>query len=254
MRLTRFLLLFVAMVCAGVSYGGIPPAVKVERLKVPPCCTVESGSVADQVVSPSVVVLADNSMGTGTAITFKGNVYVLTAAHVVADNMNPTLTFRVDGTGKTTVTIDKTPKPVTLASKNKTGKAVTNQSGKIIWYDAHNDLALILPNNPDSLTPAQPPDCYEPELGEDVYYCGSGGGLHWSLVKSIVNQYDDTYLTVNGAGWYGHSGSGVYMKRGGNWQLHGVLVAFAQWPKNNIRSPMVCVPLPTVYKFLEAMP
>lgn len=129
-------------------------------------------------------------------------------------------------------------------SKDATSKA------KVVWRDVKADLALLKPQSEDSLVAALIPevDAVDVRPGRAVWYCGSGGGLTFSLVKSIVNQHKGGWLLVNGEGHYGHSGSGVFVRKGGKYLLVGVLRG--GWDKSP-KTPVACVPLEKIREHLD---
>lgn len=194
---------------------------------VPP--SVMAGPLTDQVISPSVEVCdKDSGIGTGTVIEWKGKKLILTAAHVIED------------AGSFTVRL-----------KSRVGKLIRYHKATVILYDGIRDLALLEPVDPKTLPPGAKiaPVNRELEAGDDVWYCGSGGGMFQNLQRSIINQLDDKFTWVNGGGWYGHSGSGVYRKSKRGYEMIAVLVVLRDG--RNPKAPLGCVPLADLHSFLK---
>jgi S1-C subfamily serine protease len=212
-----------------------------------------AGPVREQIVKPSVVVANpdDRPNGTGTAIAVGRETLILTAAHVVAEAWDvPATTWR-DGDGNEVIAAppDRKPRPVWVYTKDR--KVETKRQARLVWYDAANDLALLRPACAKGLVVAHVA-CPKIELdeGEDAWYCGYGGGLVQNLQKTIINQDDDEWTTVNGGGWYGHSGSGLFVSRGGKLVLVGVVVQLQN--TRNPKSPIRCVTRAKIGAFLRA--
>lgn len=191
----------------------------------------QAGEVADQVVACSVEVHCPDGYGAGTLVRHGGRVRVLTAGHVVS-GVKPDEVCRVT---------------------MRRGKGKLDIEARVLRYDRLADLALL------QLSPDAPADLptanlglgvAELEPGEDVLFCGPGGGLPYSLIHSFVNQERDGDLLVNGEAWFGHSGSGVYVKRDGKWLLVGVISRTALPLDDNPRTPTVCVGRAAIKRFL----
>jgi hypothetical protein len=189
--------------------------------------------------------------GTGAVIRWRDANWVLTAAHVVTPVMVSAGKARYVGCDGKEVEVPEEPtRTVTLRSRR--GEVEATQDGRVVWYDEESDLALLRPSAPRSLPPGAGlgHDGERTVRGEPVWYCGYGSGLPWNLVRSIVNQELPGWLVVNGEGWYGHSGSGVYVRRGRGYALVGV-VSRATRPAS-ARTPVSCVRLDRIHKFLKA--
>lgn len=222
------------------------------------CCPVAKPCLRTQVIETSVIVgVGGDECGSGTLFTHKGKLYVLTAAHVVADAYATRYETTLDGEGKVTKVAVQYVKPITVRSR--LGKSKTVTPARIVRYGADwekdgPDLAVLSVDGPlCGWRPATLATGSPVEAGESVWYCGFGGGIPWNLQKSIVNQNDGRYLVVNGGAWYGHSGSGVFVLRGGRYVLVGVVVAHMQLPRYYPRTPAECEPLREVRKFLEGV-
>lgn len=212
------------------------------------------GSVACDVVEPSVTIFTPVAAGTGTLIEYKGELLILTAAHVAEDLYTPRVDLFINEKGEPVVQVNQ--EPLTADIITSDGRSM---KARPVWYSPKwseaggVDLALLRPlGSTRGIRPAlvlTEKDA-APELGEDLYYCGFGGGIFENLEKSIVNKVAEDHIRTNGIGFYGHSGSGVYLKREGRWKLAGVLVRFAMDPRANWRSPMECES--RVVKFLDS--
>src|SRR5581483_8694583 len=184
-------------------------------------------AVKDEVVAPAVrLEVPGEGYGSGVLIRHRGELLVLTAAHVAE--------LAVEG--------KEAPFIINLTFMD--GRVM---GGEVIrfspdWRKGEPDLALVRPCGlTDGLQPAALVNG-DPrfELGEEVFYCGFGGGFGPSLEKSIVNRVFARFIAVNGHGWFGHSGSGVFVKRRGKWVVAGVLVAFVVHPNQHPKSPLAC--------------
>jgi hypothetical protein len=74
--------------------------------------------------------------------------------------------------------------------------------------------------------------------GEDVFFCGHGI-VPWNLQRGFVNQNRLDFFMINGVARPGHSGSGVFVKRGSDYKLAGVLVAGLN--DGTWEDPIICV-------------
>ena len=206
---------------------------------------------ADECLRNALYVEGEHCVGSAVAIKHKGQVYYLTAAHVVADNCEPrTLPF-VDMFGRTHNIPDPRPRPMRCR-----GRDGAMHDAAIVWYsaswkDGGPDLALLKPARDYNL-PGAELLAGEPELGETAWFCGSGGAIPFVLEKTIVSLVDDRFLSVNGCGWYGHSGSGVFVERKGKLYLAGIVCHFMQHPGDNPRVPVECER--QLRKFLDTYP
>jgi hypothetical protein len=208
-----------------------------------------AGSVKTDVVAPAVSVREhrDAPCGSGTVIRLDGEVLILTAAHLV------------DGAAKKG-------DPVFIAVRQ--GGDVETRRCRIVSYgwsggpDSGPDLALLRPDRAAGLAAAEVlrDDDAALDHGETVFYCGDGAGLHRSLERSIVNAPDwepvdagvgpyRTYTRVNGLGWYGHSRSGLFVRRRDRWVLAGVVVMLER--ARDPKSPLLCETPQTVRTFLD---
>jgi S1-C subfamily serine protease len=163
----------------------------------------------EDVTSPCVSVVVDDRLqGAGVTILWGGRVCVLTAGHVVNGGQK----FGVRRAGGRTVECELI----------KQGNPV--------------DLALLCPL--DNLDCPAALLCSVEALkpGESLWTIGAPGGLEGSLHPATVDvpcvRYRGRhYLRYAGDGWYGNSGGGVYVLRGGKWMLCGITVMLAD-PRN----------------------
>lgn len=184
--------------------------------------------------------------GAGTMITYRDKVYVLSCHHVAGD-----------------VTPEEGGWPLVL--KSRAGRVKTERPGRVVLSDAKLDLALIevRPGGPE-LHPgldASPLPDKDPgaEAGDECWYCGAAY-IEWNLQRGVVMGDEVTsyrgevtdYLAVSGSAWYGHSGSGVFVVRGGRPVLAGVLVIGLNIGRGP-RPPAGAVPLYKVKAFLRKL-
>lgn len=118
----------------------------------------------------------------------------------------------------------------------------TEWDATVAYLSATHDLALLKPAEPTGLKPAVFLGDVKLERGEDCWYCGTPRGFHSSLEKSIINHPHcdadgERGFTVNGNGWYGNSGCGVYVLRDSKFVLVGILSRLV-WV--DPRTPLFC--------------
>ncbi len=186
---------------------------------------LQASPFTDQVIESSVIVSSDTGYGSGTVIRHDGSLKILTAAHVVEGSETVLITSRLTRTLR------------------------VDREARVVARNEKDDLALLEVDDQDYLKAAHVFAVDDVELGEDAWYCGFGSGMSWNLQKTIINRDDHDWTTVNGMGWYGHSGSGLFVKRGDKWVLIGVVVRL-QNPKNP-KSPCHCVTRARIKKFLD---
>jgi len=207
-----------------------------------------AATLKEDVLLNVVHIDAGKYLGSGITIVHNGELHVLTAAHVVSDVMKLKSIRFIDAKGEVYSREEKvTPRYVDCTWKND-----TKLRCQVVWYSADweggaIDLALLKPDaaglkllkdaGVKGATLAGKEDAGLEE-GEDAWYCGSGGGIKWGLEKTIISRFDDRYLVVNGCGWFGHSGSGVFVKRGDSFKLVGIISQFIQHPNENFKSPI----------------
>jgi S1-C subfamily serine protease len=199
------------------------------------------GGVQEEVVEPFQEVRVAGGLGSGTVVKVADEVLVLTAAHVVEGAQN-------DGG------------PVHI--RRERGHTTTLISCDIVRYSppeesGGDDLALLKPADPAGLVPAALGLGEKLPAGRDVWYIGSPDGLHGSLERSIVNKPEhrfpktgkQTFFLVNGSGYYGSSGGGVYVRNDeGKLVLVGVVTRAAT---GGPKTPLGCERPETVRKFLD---
>jgi hypothetical protein len=163
--------------------------------------------VAQEVVDYSVIVYNSKRQLVGSGVRVAEG--VLTAKHVT-DAALRTSSDTLDW-------------PLIVVTKNVFG-AETSRRARLVRDLAKHDLALleVWMGFGSSYKPA-PLATGLPVVGEDCWYCGGGGGLPFNLDRSIINQTNPEETVVNGNVWYGHSGSGVFVRRKGRAVLIGVV-------------------------------
>jgi hypothetical protein len=216
-----------------------------------------ASKIKDQVIDPYVEVRQDeqNACGSGTLIDIGGKQYVLTAGHVVADLLSTATESYKDASGvEKTKTVQKW-KTAYLYKETAGGKALWEAD--VVWFsdveeNGGHDLALLLPRKDIGIKSAKLATC-KLEEGQDAWYIGTPAGLHQSLEKTIVNQVDhmwgdNPYTMVNGNGWFGNSGGGMFVYDGKDYVLAGVVVRLAS---RTYRSPLMCQTPATIAKFIK---
>ena len=137
------------------------------------------------------------SIGTGTAFKYKGHTIVVTAAHVIN---GPPWLVGVESLGESTM-------------------------AQVVYYDAHNDLAVLLPSNHSNLKPVKfrPIKPASIKIGQNTLYSGYPNDEAMYTIKgyiSAINREGNYYM--HAYAWRGASGSGVFDEWG---RLIGVLTA-----------------------------
>lgn len=220
------------------------------------------GTVATDVVSPYVEIRTDDGLGSGTCIKVGDETLILTAGHVVKSLYNQTHDYR-DADGKPVVIPREKPLQATLYREE--GDSTLTTKADVVWYSAPDDegghdLALLRPVCLQGLTPAALGLDEKLEVGEDCWYCGSPDGVSSMLERSILNNLKKDlgfpggrrFLVVNGLGWYGNSGGGVFIRvdqadSDPVYKLVGVVVMI---DSNNPKSAVFCEPPSVVKDFL----
>ena len=137
------------------------------------------------------------SVGTGTAFKYKGHTIVITAAHVID---GPPWVVGIESLGEATV-------------------------AQVVYYDAHNDLAVLLPYSFSDLKPVRL-KMIKPasiKIGQNTLYSGYPNDEAMYTIKgyiSAINREGNYYM--HSYAWRGASGSGVFDEYG---RLIGVLTA-----------------------------
>ncbi len=114
------------------------------------------------------------------------------------------------------------------------------------------DLAFLKPRISCGLHPAKLGDT-KLVRGETCWYCGTPMGFHASIEKTIINRPTverdgHRYTAVNGNGWYGNSGGGMYVERDGKYVLVGIVTRLV-WI--DARTPLLCEDQKSIAEFLK---
>lgn len=208
-------------------------------------------------ILPATQVSVSSSYGSGTVIYHGGEVFVLTAHHVIETALAPRKQTYFDELGKVVEVEVKAPLPVTITNKCEKGNETT-RVGDIVWSSQGPDLALVRPRCPKGLVSARIASRGTLSAGEACWYCGHGGGLPWSLQLSIINRpLYRGYTYVNGGAWFGHSGSGLFVRRANDnsgsrnrHDLVGVVVMIHSL--DNPRAAALCETHASITTFLKA--
>ena len=195
------------------------------------CAPTQIELLPAEVVAPYVEVLnpAQKGRGAGTVIEVDGEVLVLTAGHVVAG-------YKVKDAEDLPATISK-----------KALDLTESQPADVIWYspveeEKGHDLALLRPRNAKNLKPARLLLTPDIKIGEPTWYIGTPMGEHGRLERSIVaslgeRRLNHKWLGTNGCGYFGNSGGGLYVERGGHYHLAGVVTRISgSYPKAMVLS------------------
>ena len=256
----KALVLSVVLLCGGVCTAVCIPHASTPCGGCPSCgCPCTQASLEQEVLLPYVEFMdkSDTCIGAGSVIEYKGKVYILTAGHVVAA-LNPKDENGVPLSNE---------KKCHLRKVDEQGKQYQTWEGRVValHYDLEVDLGLVEVPNPKGLTPAKFKGDVKLHRGQDCWYIGTPGRLHAWLEKSIIARpefYSDLYhdwdpdgdyeevlrVGVNGNGWYGNSGGGLYVEDSGHFYLVGVIVELA---RPGEKSPLLAIPQSMIQDFLD---
>lgn len=163
----------------------------------------------------------DQTVGSGVVIRHNKKTYALTCAHVAEDfeqwatHVEPRAGSFVEGD----IVEVLTRRRVTL--KPYRG---AKGSGFAVWVDKKRDVALVEILGKFCIDPVVIDPRAEVYPDDDVYYCGAGVkpfNLQRTWVACVLP--DEGALGLGIGGWYGHSGSGVFKKRGSKFELVGMV-------------------------------
>lgn len=206
---------------------------------------VMAGPESEQIVAPSCKVASPRGYGSGVLLTLPGKdgLYVLTASHVVEDAVQQAYVTYQDEDGEE----HRLAVPARMRCELADGRPF--EGTVVFWnpdYERRGaDLALLRAESDleHPRTAILLPEQVTFRLGEPAWYCGWGSGVPASLERTIVNHVGEQLLRVNGNGWYGHSGSGVFVERDGKYVLCGIVTQLAALTP---RTPIECE-----YRLLE---
>jgi S1-C subfamily serine protease len=139
-------------------------------------------------VAPSVVlIVADESLGSGSVINSSGE--VLTNWHVVGNNKEVGVIFKPE-------------KDTQKISKNDVYRAV------VVKVDQVTDLALLkVIDFPKGRMPVKIGDISEISIGSDVHAIGHPRGEAWTYTKGVISQYRNDYQWSGGENQIRHKAS-----------------------------------------------
>ena len=188
------------------------------------CGPSKPSPLVEEVVETSVALREDGkAFGSGVIINHKNTTYVLTAAHCCAHLYTTEVKTYTDKDGNTVEFKRRVTKQLEVVSKR--GKVESARKATLVWYDKETDLALLTIDARGLRAAKVPEKAEELELGELAWACGSGVGVEWNLVRTSIAKVEDDYITTNGKGlFFGHSGSGLFVKRGKGYRLAGLVV------------------------------
>jgi S1-C subfamily serine protease len=138
--------------------------------------------------------LEGGASGTGTYFNYKGQTFVITAAHVLEDSV--------------LVIAERGDEKVNLLP---------------VWVDDVNDVAILIPlQEMTRIRPHKLSLAKHLDLGEELFYAGFPGGLGPLFLKGSVSAVSLPDLVImQSYGWGGASGSAVYNSSG---NLIGIVV------------------------------
>tara|TARA_B100000745_G_scaffold299539_1_gene250574 strand:+ start:9254 stop:9967 length:714 start_codon:yes stop_codon:yes gene_type:complete len=157
--------------------------------------------------SSVVIVSEKRGIGSGNLVTVSNMDVIVTSAHVIADE-----TTTVAQAHLATVAGDSTLSlPTTLAGSYNDDPALC----VVKYLDFHNDLAVIVPITPmQGVTPIPLLTQDAHRVGDSLYYVGHPNANGKMLVKgSLSGTYKGLWI-MEGFGWMGASGSGVFDEKG----------------------------------------
>lgn len=220
-----FLSLLLGLLMFAAAAPGIAPMVPLADADAP--VSASAPDVADVVTSYVEVAVFDEqsrSIGSASAVIIQvdGETLALTCKHVAEYCVSPC--------------------KCKLVKVSEELGVRTEWDAAVAYISATHDLALLKPAESSGLTPAAFVGDVELRRGEDCWYCGTPRGFHSSLEKSIINRphcEDDGErgFAVNGNGWYGNSGCGVYVVRDNRFVLVGIISRLI-WV--DPRTPLFC--------------
>ena len=224
-------------------------------------CYLYSGTVEEDVVTPYVEIrTSDGGKGSGGLVKVGDEELVLTAGHMVRD-------LRHVKDGKVTWNKGTIYKEI--------GKVKKEVQFEVVYYSAppHDpddnddqdavggmDLALVRPLEKLNIPAAKLAFDLDLRPGREVWYCGSGSGTYQNLDRGILSRADapspygesdpNTYLSISGDVWHGHSGSTVYVLEKDTYVVVGVVlgpIVFVNSPK----VPARCANPKSIKAFVE---
>lgn len=141
--------------------------------------------------SLKITVLTDDTElghGSGNLFEYQDELFVITAAHVVADNLNYVL-------------------------KEGNGNIV---SCRIIYLNKEKDVAILKPYGEFTITLASKYTTNNSNhiIGKDLHYTGYPGNLHHVYLRGYVSQFNEEMIIMNSFAWPGASGSAVFDSSG----------------------------------------
>lgn len=166
-------------------------------------------------------------IGSCVALSYAGETYFLTAAHVAGENKVMELYKECDGPDSfRTIKVDVI--------------AVGNP-------EAGPDLALFKPRDAGTIPTARFNPLLKLREGEPAWYVGTPMGFHRSFERTIINNphvragiEDDKlwdHISVNGNGTFGNSGGPVFVRRGWHYTLAGIFTLKSRSTVNFAEGP-----------------
>jgi hypothetical protein len=145
------------------------------------------------------------SIGSGVQVSIDNKTYVLTAAHVLTGHYKA----YKDRSGDEEALVRQR-RDVTVVTA--LGGKETERVCKVVHFDRKRDVALLEPVCAKGMTPVTLDRRLKVGPGDTVYFCGAGV-IDWNLVKTYVSRTlpkKGLVAFATSAGWFGHSGSGLF--------------------------------------------
>lgn len=134
-------------------------------------------------------------LGSGNLISFDGELYVFTAAHVVNGSLF-------------------------LMVSEKGGESF---EAEIVAVDPNNDFAILKPQRqPKSTIPAEYKFKFDNLIGKEVYHCGHPSVVSYNVSRGMITGYDAGSYLIDAIALPGSSGGVVFGKKG---DIIGVVVS-----------------------------
>lgn len=238
---TRFFLVLLLLVPPFLVAG----ALMVQAPAKEPC---RPTSIKEEVVDPYVQINTPKKhTGSGVVIRLKGELLVLTCAHMTDDAIGKEDTEGIQVVRPLTVLKVKGPKTLYKS------EADIVQKGSVRGVD----LALLRPRIKEGLRPALWDSSISLELGEECWYVGTPSGVHARLEKSLLSDIEfqipdikGTHVGVNGCGYFGSSGGPVFVLRNYHYYLCGIVSRAGPDIWENPKCILYAVDHMTIKKFL----
>ena len=171
-----------------------PASLEIEAVSV---CNTKPKGLKNSMKSSVVISFINEEQeevgkASGNYFKYRGNNFILTAAHVV-----------------------QVPENVDLIVKERWG--VDSSTVKVVYVDHDNDLAVLLLNR--ELSTVKPlkwrsKSTWDINVGEDLYYTGHPMDMDHLTLRGSVSKVSPYSIVMQGFAYMGASGSAVFDRRG----------------------------------------